>query len=55
MSTIRDMHSTIAEPTEERSGGPTSSALLWLGLAVLAVAGAWMLIGGLGGGPERRP
>ena len=56
MSTIRDMQSTPTEPAEDRSGGLASSALVWVGLAILAVAGAWMLVAaweeGLSGGRD---
>ena len=56
MSAGREMQSTLAEPAEERRGGPTSSALFWLGLTVLAIVGGWMLLAawqeGLSGGRD---
>lgn len=67
MSTIRDMHQRTDEPALPRSsgptsgalprsGGPTSGALVWIGLAILALAGAWLLIAaweeGMSGGRD---
>jgi hypothetical protein len=46
----------VAPRRARRSGGSASSALLWLGLGVLALAGLWSLIGaweeGLSGGRD---
>lgn len=58
MSTIRDMQHSTDEPAEERAGGPTSSSsgLVWVGLSILALAGAWLLIAaweeGMSGGRD---
>jgi hypothetical protein len=50
------MRAPLADPVEETRAGPTSSLLVWIGLAILAVAGAWMLMAacqeGLSGGRD---
>lgn len=50
------MDSRLADPATDRSGGAASSALVWIGLTILAVAGIWLLISaweeGLAGGRD---
>ena len=56
MSTIRHVQSTPGELEVDRNAGPTSSSLVWIGLTILAVAGAWLLVAaweeGLSGGRD---
>src|SRR3954454_11886340 len=48
--------SAVVDRPVVRAGGSASGPLVWLGLAILAVAGAWLLLGawaeGLNGGRD---
>jgi Glycosyltransferase family 87 len=56
LSAIRETHSGLVTPVTDRGGRPASSILVWIGLAILAAVGVWLLIAawqeGLSGGRD---